>query len=80
MADTHNNMSVTANFYYKVDADAGMIYIGETKKEMNEEENYMEYELKGNKLTMKEFGEEGEALDNPFERFGLGMPWVFTKR
>lgn len=76
------HMKSTAK-YYKVDDEAGKIYLASTEDGLEDTKEYIEYTMSDGKLTIKKFyDEEGNEAAAPMEmeEIGVTLPWTFEKK
>lgn len=67
--------------YYRVDAEAGRIYVAEDKDDLEDSDQYMVYTVEKDELTVKKLVEGDEELDElDMGEFSMEMPWKFEKK
>ena len=81
LEEAGDQLSQSKEGYYKVDTKKGRIYIAEDEDDLDDAEDYMEYELSGKKLTITKVISDGEEANPVGENLDiLEFPWTFKKQ
>lgn len=73
----------TSSKYYKVDAEAGKIYLASTEAGLEDTKEAIDYSIEDGKLTVKKvYDENGAEAAAPLEmeEVGVNLPWTFEKQ
>lgn len=68
----------SATGYYEVDGDT--IYIAKYRSNLGSNDNYMEFYLNGNTLTITKSVENGQDMGESAGTMGMDLPWTFKKQ
>lgn len=82
MESSFDEMSYESeSWYYKVDDKKGRIYMAEYEDDLADSEEYMEYTIKGEKMTIEKLVDEtGEMETLDLEELDIDLPWEFEKQ
>ena len=80
MESAAEELSGSLEGYFKVDGKK--VYIAEDKDDLDDEETYFEFTIKGDTMTIKEFVEDGESEEDPFgiEDMGGEVPYELERK